>query len=84
MQHAGPHLRKNCVLVRDNVWGYTCRVRDLVRHMAKEDAVAGSEAPAAAGKDQSMSKLQFDQVAIKDKHALHPRGLQRITAQAGP
>ena len=68
----------------NNVWGYSSRVRDLVRHIAKEDAVAGSEAPAAAGKDQSMSKLQFDQVATKDKHALHPRGLQRITAQAGP
>ena len=50
--------------------------------MAKEDAMAGSEAPAAAGKDQSLSVLKFDQEAIKDKQAPHPRGLQHITAQA--
>ena len=34
----------------DNVWGYSCRAVDLVRHMANEDAMAGCEAPAAAGK----------------------------------
>ena len=31
----------------DNVWGYSCRVVDLIRHMVKEDAKAEGEAPAA-------------------------------------
>ena len=60
VQHAGPHLRK-IACWHNNVWAYSSCVRALVRHMAKDDAVAGSEAPAAAGKDQSMSKLQFAQ-----------------------
>ena len=55
---------------------------DRVTLTAKEDAMAGSEAP-AAGKDHSLSVLKFDQEAIKDKQAPHPRGLQHITAQAG-
>ena len=32
----------------------------------------------------SLSKLKFNQVAIKDKQILHPCGTQRATGQAGP
>ena len=31
----------------DTMWGYSCRVVDQIRHMAKEDAKAEDEAPAA-------------------------------------
>ena len=34
----------------DNVWGYSCRAVDLVRHTANEDAMAGCEAPRSSWK----------------------------------
>ena len=40
----------------NNEWGYSCRVMNLNKHMANEDA-----------KDQSLSKMKIDQVAVKDK-----------------
>ena len=40
----------------NNEWGYSCRVMNLNKHMAKEDA-----------KDQSLSKMKIDQVAVQDK-----------------
>ena len=32
----------------NNEWDYSCRIVNLIWHMAKEDAKAESEAPAAA------------------------------------
>ena len=57
---------------------------DLTRHIAKEDAKAEKEAPAATKDDPSLSKAKINQVAIKGKQVLHPGGLHRTTGQAGP
>ena len=58
----------------DNAWGYSCRVVDLLWHMAKVDAKSEGEAPTAMKHDLNLSKLQIDQEAIKDKRARHPCG----------
>ena len=50
----------------DNMWGHSCRIVDPIRHMAKRDAKAEGEAPAATEKDPILSALKIDQVAIKD------------------
>merc|ERR1719502_1964632 len=56
----------------DKEWGYSCRVVDLIKHMAKVDA--GESSPAAApasaaapSEDAALSKLKIDQVDLKDK-----------------
>ncbi len=67
----------------NNEWDYSCRIMDLPWHMAKEDAKAECEEPAAA-KGSEPENLKLDQVAIKDKQLLHPGGLQSSTGQAGP
>ena len=72
------------VRVDTNEWDYSCRIVDLLWHMAKQDANAEREAPIAAKKDPCLSKPKANQVAIKDKPILHPCGLHRITGQAGP
>ncbi len=56
-----------------NEWDCSCRVVDLIWHMAKEDA-----------KNLSLSKPKIDLAATKDTRILHPSGLQRTTGQAGP
>ena len=48
------------------MWGHSCRIVDPIRHMAKRDAKAEGEAPAATEKDPILSALKIDQVAIKD------------------
>merc|ERR1719337_568387 len=45
----------------DNEWGYSCRVVDLIKHMAKVDA--GGEGGAAAA--PALSKKKIDEVDLK-------------------
>ena len=42
-------------------WGYPCRIVNPTRHMTKDDARAGGEAPTAGKKDPSLSKPKIDQ-----------------------
>ena len=51
----------------NNEGDYSCRIVDLVWHMAKQDANAEGEAPAAAKEELSLSKLEIDQATIKDR-----------------
>merc|ERR1712137_1237872 len=56
----------------DNEWGYSCRVVDLIKHMAKVDAGESSPAPAAASGATSepapaLNKMKIDEVDLKDK-----------------
>merc|ERR1719454_1188641 len=50
----------------DNEWGYSCRVVDLIKHMAEGGAATQSSA-AAPSEDAALSKLKIDQVDVKDK-----------------
>merc|ERR1712205_95930 len=50
----------------DNEWGYSCRVVDLIKHMAKVDA-KGEGGAAAAGAAPALSKMKIDEVDLKDK-----------------
>ena len=47
----------------DSVWGCSCCVMDLIRHMLNEDSKADGEAPAATN-DSIPNMGKIDQVAI--------------------